>query len=118
MKKSDLRTGMVVTTKDGDHFRVFLNTVTNLNPEINGVLIKIDHKNASWLDLKSFNDDLESYGGYTIVKIEIPRILTDLVGLYNEIGKVTIWEREEVKEITVAEIEKILGYKVKIVAEN
>ena len=30
----------------------------------------------------------------------------------------TIWQREEIKEMTVKEIEKELGYKIKIVGED
>ena len=40
------------------------------------------------------------------------------VGILNTHCRTLLWEREEVKELTVDEISKLLGYKVKVVGGN
>ena len=110
--KEDLRNGMVVETRKGNRYCV-----------CGGRFIGFE----GWLNSVDFNDFLEceplniSLEGkllrdeFTIDKIydEI-QVLNDMK--YEKSLKL-LWEREVPKEMTVAEIEKELGYPIKIVKE-
>lgn len=102
--KADLKNGMVVKYVNGDR-RMFLNNA-----------FRNDH---AYTSISAYTDTLE-FGGKTVVKVYKSNALT--LRDYFEDSKLTlIWERkkeEPIKEMTVAEIEKELGYKVKIKAEN
>ena len=88
--KSDLQEGDIVTDREGDKSIYH-------DEELIGDTDIIDH----------FNDDLKSRSGnddYDIVKVERP------------IKMETVFEEEpEVREMTVEEISKALGYEVKVV---
>jgi hypothetical protein len=107
--KADLKDGMVIEYKNGDR-RIVLNKCF-MNPNGYGSL-----------DYSDFNDDLTLacvtlQKGYDIVKV-YSSISTDIHGYCYDSNITLIWERKEepdYKEMTVAEIEKRLGYKVKIV---
>lgn len=108
--KADLKDGMVVEDKNG----------------LRGVVIgSAIHHLETHGDLGLYNDDLTAKIIYdcTIDKIyEIDEPNRCLMSYLNRgTGLKLIWERpkeEPVKEMTVAEIEKELGYKVKVVAEE
>ena len=98
--KNDLQTGDVVTLHNGD--KLYLNDCMNFTD--------IAEANFNWLEdtddltdnLLYKNDDKD----YDIIKVERPTYTT-------------VFERdEEVKEMTIAEISKALGYEVKIVKEE
>lgn len=112
MKKSDLRTGMRVTKKNGAKYIVAINSQHNYSRERDLI---VNSKISSWDSLDIFNDDLTSdYPDNTIVKVEIPKHPFDMFNInYSEY--ITIWERPEPKPMTLTEIEKALGYPVKIV---
>lgn len=104
--KADLKTGMVVEHKDGDRFMV-----------IGDHLVSDDccHK------LSEYKDDLTPVVPYlpcaeivAVYNIKADE-LDDISDVFADMCLATIWRREEVKEMTVKEIEKQLGYKVKIV---
>ena len=101
--KADLKPGMVVEYMDGQR-RIVLNDCF-MNPNKKG-----------YLDFSDFSDDLISrMADYTTIK-KVYLSRSKNLSTYCDIKYLTlIWEREEVKEMTVAEIEKQLGYKVKIV---
>ena len=118
MNKSDLRTGMVVTTEKGHHYQVFLGAVTSINTSHNqNILVCIDDDHETWMDLNTFKEDL-TFADMSIVKVEVPKITTELVKSYEKMEKVTIWKRQPIKKMTLEEIEKCLGYKVQIVTES
>ena len=118
MTKSELKTGMVVTTKEGHKYRVYRNIATdytNLSDKNNDVLVS---SLADWLRLENYNDNLthKLYKEYDIMKVELVNHPYDFIkDLDNVKITKTLWERQEVKELTVAEISKLLGYEVKIV---
>lgn len=101
--KKDLKDGMVVKTREGNYYLV-----------CGDMLIRDKH----FLGMGAYNNDLTS-------KIVIEK---DVVAVYDKIHsldalkyieyKTALWKREEVKEMTVAEIEKELGYSIKIVKEK
>ena len=101
MTKADLKNGMVIEYRDG--IKALL---------INDVLMS----RSGYMSLRQYNDDLTAVGSE----------LCDIVKIYNTLGKTfhtvfespylkLIWKRKEAKEMTLAEIEKELGYPVKIV---
>lgn len=117
MTKKDLRTGMVVTYNNGEKRTVFCDVYTHT-----GSTDYVSNGNV-WNELCNFNEDLTSriLGDMDIVKVEILTDRTHICYDPNELSKhklKTIWEREEVKQMTVAEIEAILGHKVEIISDQ
>lgn len=118
MVKSDLRTGMRVTIKDGGVFIVMLNT-DSIYSASGDILTSI---NNGYLELSDYKQDLTFYNSnfskYDIVKIEnIAHI--NFIFDSNPEYKV-VWEREAPpKEMTLEEVNKIIqkvkGFKVKII---
>ncbi len=114
MTKSELKTGMVVTMRSGKKMHVYIDAVTETCGGCN-----IITNGDTWSDLCYYNEDLTYQGAkqQDIVKVELVATKMDLNANHGcKIGE-TIWVREEPKQMTVAEIEAILGYKVEIVSE-
>lgn len=105
--KADLKDGMVVEYQNGDRRMVL------------GDKLIADFGFAF---LSSFTDTLEGikYNDMIIDKVYKSTAHT-LVNYFKDHNLTLIWERpkeEPIKEMTVAEIEKELGYKVKIKSED
>lgn len=114
--KSDLKDGMVVEHRDGDRYMVFGNCF--ISPD------------GNW-DATKYNDDLTSntdsmwrhdYDICRVYKVS-SGIYMDFKDIFNDEKNYVklIWERKEEpkhKEMTVAEIEKELGYKIKVVGDT
>ena len=114
MKKSDLRTGMRVTTRDGRKYIVLLDIKHKYDGSKN-VLVEVGKR--SWHNLDNFSDDLTAnYNGDTIVKVEVPTHVYAIMSDQSRPFEV-ICERKEPKEMTLVEIESKLGYPVKIISE-
>lgn len=119
MTKSDLRTGHVVTLRDGTKRMVYLNCAHNFVGFDENVLV--DMENSIWNSLDYYNEDLTHgmWESKDIVKVEL---VDHPYEFAKPISKVevfkTLWIRTEPKKMTVAEIEAILGYKVEIIAEK
>lgn len=124
MTKEDLKTGMVVTYRDGRKSMVFKdcanNNFTNIFREKADMLVSED---ATWLDLhyideklfytnRNVNDDLD------IIMVECVRCPHLLWKPYDPKNYTVIWEGNPPKKMTVAEIEAILGYRVEIISEK
>ena len=73
---------------------------------------------SCFIGLNGFNDDLTSKTNTDsdVMKVCVPSSPDNLCGMLTgfTLGKI-IWEREEVRELTVAQISERLGYKVKVV---
>lgn len=115
MKKSDLKTGMVVETRNGEKYLVMLNPDCKDRELINfkgGYMPLYNYNNE--LMLKKFNK------GFDIVKVySVGSSICWLLGDKEQMEFKLLWEREEeTKEMTIAEIEKELGYKIKIVGDE
>ena len=119
MKKSDLKTGMVVETRYGEKYLVML------NPDYKNMEL-INFK-GGYMPLYYYNNELifteqSVLGfdvGFDVVKVysvgwTIRDLLTDKECMEFKL----IWERNEPKEMTIEEIEKELGYKIKIVGDE
>ena len=98
-KKSDLIDGDIVTQRNGEQKRYYT--------ERNG-FVGLDSR--SYLDYENYTENLLDKDGdeiYDIMKVERP-------AKYE-----TVFIRDtEVKEMTIAEIEKELGYPIKVVKEE
>jgi hypothetical protein len=115
MTKSKLKTGMVVTLRDGNKHQVYINAVTSLSPDGHNFLTN----GCIWHDLESYNEDLTNIFDkkWDIVMVQyVDRTVMVYSGMNN--ANEVVWKREEPKKMTVAEIEAILGYKVEIVSEQ
>ena len=109
--KADLKVGYVVKQRNGDLRMVvsndegtiyFLDNAGNFN---GGDFLNPDLTNSKY---KPY-DIMEVYGFSTRVRYALTSS-TDTRKL--------LWKREEAKKMTVAEIEKALGYEVEVVAEE
>lgn len=115
MTKSDLKTGMRVTYRNGQ------TAIVLLGCDFSGAIASgenelfVNHKTQFWMRLDTLENDLTYPDDETmdIIKIEIPDHPYEI---FEEFGNyVTAWVRQEPKLITIAEIEKLLGYPFKIV---
>lgn len=100
MKKADLKIGDIVTLRNKDKLILVRN---------NGFVDILDENSNPIHGLSQFGEDLMydySRREYDIVKVERPAEYK------------TVFEREEVQELTVDEISERLGYKVKVVGED
>lgn len=127
MTKSELKTGMIVTTRDGMEYVVFRNAIyiyDNKNGTSNDILVNA--QSHHWNDLKYYNEDLTYHGRYSlddkfikeneIVKVEIPDHPYSFMDLsFEKHKRKLIWKREIVKEVTMADVEEKFGCKVKII---
>lgn len=97
--KYDLQNGDIVTLRNGDRLMLLDESFSDLDGE----------NDNSLCDMDDLNDDL-SYDGYGN--------RSDIVKVERAVDYYTVYNRENtVKEMTVEEISKALGYEVKIVKE-
>ncbi len=103
---------MRVTKMDGAKYIVVINCKQGYDRTPDFI---VNSKARSWDGLDIFNDDLTGiWTDNTIVKVEIPKHPYDLFNV--DSGEyITIWERKEPIPMTLADIEKELGYPVKII---
>lgn len=123
MNKSDLKTGMMVVTRDGDKYMVMLNVeyATEFKESLN-VIVSED----GWMPLWRFSKDLKLNANDTseldIVAVYSPKMTASLwkKNIKDDDYWECIWKREESPvEMTIAEIEKKLDIKnLKIIKEH
>ena len=118
MTKSELKTGYIVTLRNGNEYVVMLNA--NFVASYEKDFLVREH---SFIHLAEYNEDLTHFGesdryrNFDIIKVGRFHFV-DNVFDYKDCVVSPIWERNEVKKMTVAEIESILGYKVEIVSDK
>lgn len=123
MKKTELRTGMIVTLRNEVEYVFVKDFVVDDDYTMksckDGILVN-GHK-PSWCNMMHYDDKLKAGVGYEaldIMKVEIPDHPYAFTNIpYDKKDRKLVWKREEPKKMTVAEIEAILGYKVEIVSE-
>ena len=118
MTKSGLRTGMIVTHRDGSRQIVYENICVQSQHDGDSILMS---ETGSWNNLNNYCENLNHmyYSDLDIVKIEVIPIPADMHNPFNTIHTQVIWERPEpAKKITISEIENILGYKVEIINDK
>ena len=125
MKKSELKTGMLVTLRNGEKGMVFRDIhteyTTNTNKTNDVIICTKDDGLTSWENLDAYNDDLfakdDEFNWLDIVKVETIYHPYDIIKpLDNKRIENTILNREK-RKITIEEIESILGYEIEIVKE-
>lgn len=122
MKKSDLKTGMVATVRSGKEYVIFKNCAM-LDYS---TLVLVNTEARSWQTMdETFDENLLCVNDvlghdFDIVKIELPRHVYGLMDLnLCKKERILLWEREDdIQELTVSQIEKLLGYKIKVVADE
>ena len=118
MKLSDLKTGMIVTLRNGSEYVVFRNSANLYGFDSSDILVNAEK--CSWHKLSKYTDYLHccSETEWDIVKVEIPyHPFCNMNIDYERDKRKLLWE-ESVKEVTMAEIEEKFGCKVKIVKED
>jgi hypothetical protein len=107
--KPNLKDGMVVETRDGYLYLVIGNRL---------------HGKLLYGFLNDWIDDLTNPASSDLDIVKVYTVAdgaTDISSLFNYRNLTLIWERKEEpkhKEMTVEEIEKELGYKIKVIADN
>ena len=111
MTKDELKVGMLVQHRDGT-MSMIMPTSSIKNPV---VFIAAD---GIWSQFISYDDNLlYEYGKYRdIVKIWGLSEYAHKVFSFTTDTRELLWEREEKKKMTIAEIEAALGYEVEIIS--
>lgn len=122
MTKSELRTGMIVTMRNGNEYVFFKDFAVGddycMKNDNEGIIV--NGQLPSWARIKNYNNDLKhnTYQDLDIVKVEIPSHPYAFTNIpYDKGYRKLMWERKEPKKMTVSEIEAILGYKIEVVSE-
>lgn len=126
MKKSDLKTGMIVETRNGQEYVVFIDIckpqyiLENYSKECSSVLV--NSKNRMWLNFDNYNEDMcfdENDESFDIMKVYIPNHPYAFMDIpHEDTLRKLIWNREHIepeKEMTIKELENYFGCKIKII---
>lgn len=105
MKKSDLKNRMVVECRNGNKYMVIDNILVSTNG------YNYLSRYTSDLFMKT-TPSTEFLSEYDIMKVYKQINIFDF-----DIANNIIWERSEVKKVTMADVEKKFGCKIKIVKE-
>ena len=107
MKKSELKSGMVVESRNGNRYVLI---------EIFGELTLV--RDGGWNYIDNYNEDLNN----SIHDLDIVNVYDGIRAGFEEITNVSgsrlLWSRYEKKKMTVSQIEKQLGYEIEIVRED
>lgn len=107
--KNNLEVGQFVILRDERRFLVL---------KTEGGQYYLSNSESCFINLDNFNDDLtnKTDTDSNVMKVCVPSSPDNLCGILSGFthGKL-IWEREEIVELTVAQISERLGYKVKVV---
>lgn len=107
----DMFEGLAITTKE-ELFAMPLGTIIKTDEKEHNIFVKVGENDfcnddADHIESCDVNDDLSlKYFGNKIIEIQEPNYTT----IYKE--------DKQVKEMTIAEIEKELGYPIKVVKED
>lgn len=105
--KDDLKVGYLVKFRNGE----FAHVVDTIDEGM-----CLDTKDR-WNTLRNYNNDLTNRTAHMINIIEVYGYTRYGLNAHKfEIGnRELLWKREEVKEMTIEEIQKVLGHKIKVV---
>lgn len=117
--KKGLKTGMIITTRNGLEYVVFIDTVFQFDNKDKDIIVNVEKK--IWNKLSNYTDDLRYITGdrsLDIVKIEIPYYPYCFMDIYiYKKDRVVLWEREETIEMTMEDLKKHFGCKVVIIED-
>lgn len=116
MTKQDLKAGMVVECRCGRVYQVFRGIERSILVD-KDVIINVNED--TWIGFDDIDDDLTTSfdHDFDIMKVYKSPTVSRTTKPLNYKNWDCVFERKEVKELTVSEIEKLLGYSVKIVKE-
>lgn len=123
MKLKDLKTGMRFITRNKSEYIVLKNVITPCTEK--GAIDMYIDINGGWMASYNYKDDLTTKSGNK--EFDIIEVYAQNNGEYINGAVLTkealkymdkIWERKEERQMTVSEIEKELGYSIKIVSED
>ena len=124
MTKADLRTGMIVTLRNGGEYMVYRNYVTTWTNKYRfGVdCIVNTMREGSWQDLSNdFTDDLTSKIDckWDIIKVEeAPHPFAFISPDYERNERMVLWKRDTVRKYTFKQLKEILGHDFELVEED
>ena len=117
--KSDMKTGMFVQTRNKEKWMVMRDSIYG------NILVSMEKdkfaRSDSYVSIDSYNEDLTCKGNenWDIMLVTAPSIYPDVFDAKSEITHaMVVYKREEPKELTVKQIEELLGYAVKVVKEG
>ena len=120
--KSDLRTGMVVVLRNGEHMFVAMDSTSQDSEGCQGGLLL---RNGGWVPLKDYTEDLNvsytrEYDIMEVYSVFANDMLT-LVRGHLPLNRELLYKREEVVvvpkvKMTQADIEEVLGYEIEVVS--
>lgn len=112
MKLDDLKTGMIVTTRNGDSHIVMRDFVDS--EDILAGISDNENITNSYTELSYYKQDMKHK--------QLPGL--DIMSVYTsysygiDISKKLLWQREEYKEVTMKEIEEKFGCPIRIVGDD
>lgn len=119
MKKSELKTGMIVILANGSKHMVFRNASTSYD-DCADFLVNLD-KTCSWHRLSNYTENMEHVGYNNeclnvveVIQVQHPYNLIEPYKTgYNKTK--TLWKRKEKKQYTYAQLKEILGEEFEVV---
>ena len=118
MKKSELKSGMIIELRNGDVGLVLLNTGRTEHNDT--VVAAGSSAGCTWGGLCSWDENLIYDEGqrdiFDIVKVYAMSNNKDCAGFQASYRGDLLWSRSSEKEMTKGEVEEALGYKIKIVS--
>ena len=114
MTKSELKTGMIVTQRNGYKFMVFENASIFGTTDDNKIIVEINGN--VWSNLRdSYHEDMTSNydSKFDIMKVEKCECITDLLNPKRK--TVLLWQRSEKKRYTYAQLKEILGEEFEVI---
>ena len=118
MKKSELKSGMIIELRNGDVGLVLLNTGRKEHNDT--VVAAGDAKGCTWGGLCSWDENLIYDEGardiFDIVKVYAMSNNKDCGSFKVSYRGDLLWSRSSEKEMTKEEVEEALGYKINIVS--
>lgn len=110
MKLDDLKTGMIVKTRDGDSYIVMRDFVDS-GDILAGFSSDTDNITNSYIELRTYKQDMKNN---VLQNFDIMSVYTSYLSCM-DIQKKLIWQRKEYKEVTMKEIEEKFGCPIRIV---
>lgn len=111
MKVGDLKVGMVVEVEKDNAEQSFCMILPS---KCSGACVSGEEL---WFPLSSLDENLK-YGTRQIVRVWDICTSNEAAHMLSATHRTLLWERKPPKELTVSQIEELLGYPVKIVKEN
>ena len=112
MTLNDLKTGMIVKTRNGEYHIVMRDFIDE--GDVMAGLSCSNIISGTWTSLSNYNQDMTHP---TLAFLDIMSVYSSYpYSAYTP--KRPLWERKEYKEVTMREIEEKFGCKVKIVEED